>query len=186
MDMISWILAGVAAIVLWAVTRPWPWRGGTTEPTERSLPATKPDAVPQAVWQWADMVERIYNEEMPNPLQPRHIMAMIWRESGGDADATGSFDEVGLLQIRQAALKDARTIVAAGLPSDVAELDRAEPNLRAGMRYAIINRKRLNRYGDPVTVRNVIRQHNGGPTGHRKSATTAYADDVLAKAAAFA
>lgn len=176
MDVMSAsLLAAIAAVFLFFVyyrNDPSPI-GAPTEPQ-----APRPDGVPADVWRWKPMVETLHNQ-LRAPLTPTLWLAMIWQESEGKHEAVGKLQEIGLLQMMQGALDDARNLDnATHLPARTSDLTPAQ-NVEAGMRYARVNAHRLN---GAASQRDLIRMHNGGPDGHTEDATLTYARRVFQRA----
>lgn len=109
----------------------------------------------------------------PPALSDSLLDAIRAVESGGDDSAIGDGGRaIGPYQIHRAYWVDACA---------------ADPTLRAGTYAdcfdATYSRRvvvaYLSRYGKGCTAAELARIHNGGPRGHRKSATVAYAEKVL-------
>ena len=100
------------------------------------------------------------------------IIALIMVESGGDPDAIGDNGlAYGCLQLHAAYVQDAGEYAGKDwVHEDAFDPDTAKQIVQAYMaRYA--TKKRL---GRAPTIEDVSRIHNGGPYGHKKSATDGY------------
>lgn len=141
--------------------------------------ATRPAAVPAAVWEyWTDV--RGIAREIDYPWDPSWALAILWQESTGRPRAQGSSGEVGLMQMRQVALEDVRDQMPAeltrGMPRTTGELLAAEPRrqIRAGMLFHKLQGRRC---GGDVSC--ATRAYNAGYSG--RSSGSSYLQEVRRK-----
>lgn len=103
------------------------------------------------------------------------VLAIIWQESAGDPQAVGSSGEVGLMQLKDIAVQDARE---SGYQVPADWINNPLSNIVAGVSFLDLQRKRTG------SIREALKAYNQGEAGARENPILAntYADEVLTKA----
>lgn len=146
-----------------------------TDPERKKEQRIVLSAAPQAVQVWAE-IARIWGQRLE--LDPRIILAVIWKESSGIMDQIGEAGELGLMQLKQIAIEDVRTF---GYGSFNEWKTDPYDNIGAGASYLALQKKR--ELGD---IELALRSYNQGYEGSRQQGkrflAQSYALDVLNKA----
>ena len=103
-------------------------------------------------------------------MHPLLLSALIQIESGGNDLAKGRHGELGALQIKPILVRDVNRIMGT-------HYAHAQVTNRAVSTF--IARSYLSHYGKNLSDENLARIWQGGPVGHKKSSTRAYARRVM-------
>ena len=103
-------------------------------------------------------------------MHPLLLSALIQIESGGNDLAKGRHGELGALQIKPILVRDVNRIMGT-------HYAHAQVTNRAVSTF--IARSYLSHYGKNLSDENLARIWQGGPKGHRKTSTRAYARRVM-------
>lgn len=157
---------GAAAffVALWLLLKKSEGESETGTTQEQCLVATS-STPPQAVLQWLSYAQAIA------PVEYAEILAIVWQESAGNANATGQTcgGEIGLMQLCPA------TAQGLGYPDPQVLYDPYK-NIQAGATYY---REALEATGN---VFDAFRYYNGGPlTLQRPDLSAQYACEVMKK-----
>lgn len=158
------ILLGLGAIVAaWILSR----RPNFADAAPGEGIHTVPPAAPASVSKWRDealLAGRAHG------VSPQLVLAVIWQESAGIASAKGSAGEIGLMQLKDIAARDAGFAGAVWEP---------KANIFIGAAYLALQIRRMG--GD---VYEGLRAYNQGETGARRDPKKGaqYAREVLQKA----
>lgn len=128
---------------------------GLTNPGKRKgLHVT--GVVPEKVVRWKETAEKYAREYGINPVD---VMAILWTESAGFQSAKGSAGELGLMQLKEIAVKD----VQSNYPDDDFSGWRESPekNIKAGTAFLALQIKRAG------SVDEGIKAYNQGLTGSK-------------------
>ena len=102
--------------------------------------------------------------------------AIVQVESGGDVEAVGDGGQaVGCAQIHPVLVEDVNRI----LRKETFTLEDRKSYHKSRLMFMVYSSHYADYYDD-WTVEGIARRWNGGPTGHTKEATEAYADKVQA------
>lgn len=95
-------MTGIAYLVAAGIAGFLAWMFGKKNTQQQEINRAK---VPDAVLQWEPQVFAAAREfNVPVTI----LWAMLWQESGGNALARGSAGEIGLMQLKEIAVKDVR------------------------------------------------------------------------------
>lgn len=103
-------------------------------------------------------------------MHPLLLSALIQIESGGNDQARGRHGELGALQIRAILVRDVNRIMGT-------HYVHAQVTNRATATF--IANAYLSHYGRNLSDESLARIWQGGPKGHKRSATRAYAKRVM-------
>lgn len=103
-------------------------------------------------------------------MHPLLLSALIAVESGGNDFAEGRHGELGALQIKPILVRDANRIM--GTHYSHAQVTNRQVSIAIANAY-------LAHYGKNLSDESLARIWQGGPSGHRKSSTRAYAKRVM-------
>lgn len=127
--------------------------------------------VPNSVKQWEPLVFEASKEfEVPFSI----AQAVLWQESAGKENARGSAGEIGLMQLKEIAVKDLKLQGFGRFPG----WDKnSEQNIRAGVAFLALQKKRTGDWFDAVKA------YNQGFEGMKENPELAneYLNEVKAK-----
>lgn len=103
-------------------------------------------------------------------MHPLLLSALIQIESGGNDHAKGRHGELGALQIKPILVRDVNRIMGT-------HYAHSQVTNRAVSTF--IARSYLSHYGKNLSDESLARIWQGGPVGHKKSSTRAYARRVM-------
>jgi len=149
------------------------------------LPGTEVNKVrnlkqaPPAVRRWNDTVKKAATKFN---LPPEIIMAVIWQESLGDPNATGSAGEKGLMQIKPIAAED---ILKNGYQNYPNWQTNPKHNIMAGSAYLALQLRRTGKMGNAIaeTKTTALESYNEGYSKSKEDfGADEYAQEVISKA----
>lgn len=117
----------------------------------------KLNQVPKNVIRWYDKVN-FY--AVLNDVPADIAMAVLWVESGGDPDATGSAGEEGLFQLKDIAVRDIEQNQGYDFAGYVNDPD---VNIQAGISFLKLQKSRVNSWPE------AIKAYNQGVLGSQKN-----------------
>lgn len=161
---INLTLIAVAAVSAWLLLR------GYKKDMKESF-----SRMPANIARWeSEITNAAFLSGVPVPI----IAAVMWQESRGDARARGSASEVGLMQLKNIAVRDLNQFGYS--PRTVATFDPLE-NVADGAQFLRLQKRRAKDWY------NALRAYNAGFAGSQRDSEAGanYARSVLSKAVEF-
>lgn len=135
----------IGYLVVAAVVGFLAWMFGKKEEQQREINRAK---VPEAVLQWEP---QIFNAAKEFNVPVTILWAMLWQESGGHPLARGSAGEIGLMQLKEIAIRDLRLQGYGDFPGWKTD---PETNIRAGAAFLALQESRTGNWMKAVKAYN--------------------------------